>query len=167
MQTPESQSQAPPPAAEPNKHWGQAISATQRQPLQYQSQPPLSYCTPQAWQVFSWAAATVIWKVNNLHVTWLDRSFRHPHACYDLQTPTSATRLLEIPGTDSQIGNWNEKEWEYISYVLSSCSVTKELRPKVGERESDGGCWRWEWEERFQQEVSYLTQENLIWVLSA
>lgn len=32
-QMPESQSKAPPPAAEPNKHQGQAISATQRQPL--------------------------------------------------------------------------------------------------------------------------------------
>lgn len=117
-QTLESKSKAPPLAAEPNKHWGQAISATPRQPLQYQSQPPLSHCTLQAWQVFSWAAATVIWKVNNLHVTWLDWSFRHPQACYDLWTPTLAMRLVKIPGTDSHIGNWNERNWAYASWCF-------------------------------------------------
>ena len=98
-QTPKSKSKAPPTTAEPNKRWGQAISATQRQAWQYQSQPPLSACTPQAWQVFSWATATVIWKVNNLYVTWLDWFLRPPQACYDLRTSTSATRLMKIPGT--------------------------------------------------------------------
>lgn len=138
-QTPESKSKAPPPAAEPNKHWGQAISATQRQPLQYQSQPPLSHCTLQAWQVFSWAAATVIWKVNNLYVTWLDWSFRHhPQACYDLWTPTLATRLVKIPGTDSHIGNWNERNWEHASW----CFIEALLSKNWG---LEGSGWDKEW----------------------
>lgn len=112
-QTPESKSKASPPTAEPNKHWGQVISATQRQALQYQSQPPLSPCTPQTWHVFSWATATVIWKVNNLSVTWLDQSFRHPQACDDPWTPASATS--ENRWSWLTLGGW---KWERLGVSI-------------------------------------------------
>ena len=137
-QTPESKSKAPPPTAEPNKHWGQAISATQRQALQYQSQPPLSPCTPQAWQVFSWATATVIWKVNNLYVTWLDWSFRPPQACYDFRTSTSAMRLMKIPGTGHIWGMEMSEKGEHVSGCF--------IKVFCNQRAKAWGTWgKWKW----------------------
>ena len=166
-QTPESKSKAPSPTAEPNKHWGQAISATQRQALQYQSQTPLSHCTPRAWQVFSWPAATGIWKVNNLYVTWLDWSFRHPQACYDLRTPTSATRLVKISGTSHILGMEMRENGNIYLGVLSKPSVIKERRPK-------GLGWEWKWWRLLEVPAGgkfpatgfgfEWVQESLIWV---
>lgn len=51
----------------------------------------------------------MIWKVNNLHVTWLDWSCRHPQACYDLWTPTLGTGLVKIPGSDLRFTYWEPK----------------------------------------------------------
>lgn len=164
IQTPESKSKAPPPTAEPNKHWGQVISATQRQALQYQSQPPLSPCTPQAWQVFSWATATVIWKVNNLHVTWLDWSFRPPQACYDFRTSTSATRLMKIPGTGHIWGMEMSEKGERVSgcFIKVLCNQSWGLRD-LGGSESDGGCWGCRWKECFHQQALDLNTSGRVW----